>query len=573
MISIFIIFEAVLSMVISKKDIYESSSSNESFEITEKDLLGRIGKLTTKSGCIETPCLLPVINISKQPISLEEIFYEFDCNAIMTNAYLLKRNFEQDILEKGIHKFLKFNGIIFTDSGAYQMLTYGKIDVEPLEIINFEEGIGSDIAVILDFPTGIGESRKKAEMTVNETLKRGDEALRNISRKDILWVGPVQGGKYIDLVEICAKEMGKRDFSIYALGSPTKIMESYKFETLFEMVFAAKSNLPLNKPFHLFGAGHPFMLSLAVASGCDMFDSAAYVIFARDGRYLTDSGTSKIENMKYFPCSCPVCIKYTPKSLLELDEREKIGLLSKHNLHTCIEEIKRIKEAIIEGRLWELLEIRTKSHPSLLQALKSFEKYSNFLEENTPSTKKSGIFYFGKQSSIRPEIIRYKTRILKDYKPLADFKRILFLPAPINRPYNRNKFLKLLIKEIETLNDLHICLYTFPYGLIPIEICDMFPLSQTETVKESNHENSGEILGIVTNYLKKNNYKEVTIHADRIIWDIKKLILLSRICKKKGINFRISYHGYDCWNRKSLQNLFKMFNLHPQQYEVFLSEN
>jgi len=61
------------------------------------------------------------------------------------------------------------------------------------------------------------------------------------------------------------------------------------------------------------------MLALAVAAGCDLFDSAAYALMARDGRYLTVSGTEHLEDMEYFPCSCPVCAEYTPAELREMD--------------------------------------------------------------------------------------------------------------------------------------------------------------------------------------------------------------------------------------------------------------
>ena len=40
-----------------------------SFEIKDKDLLARIGKLKTKSGTVETPLLFPVINPNIQPVS------------------------------------------------------------------------------------------------------------------------------------------------------------------------------------------------------------------------------------------------------------------------------------------------------------------------------------------------------------------------------------------------------------------------------------------------------------------------------------------------------------------------
>ena len=110
-----------------------------------------------------------------------------------------------------MHELVDFDGVIETDSGAYQILQYGDVEVQPNEIVRFQEKLDSDIAVILDIPTGQESSKERAKRTVDETLRRADEALRVISRKDILWVGPVQGGIYPDLVAYSAREMAKRE--------------------------------------------------------------------------------------------------------------------------------------------------------------------------------------------------------------------------------------------------------------------------------------------------------------------------------------------------------------------------
>ena len=100
-----------------------------SFEVREKDLLARIGKLKTKSRVVETPLLFPVINPNIQPIPPKKIETEFGFDALITNAYILKKRFQNQPIEKGLHKFLDFNDTIMTDSGAYQILVYGDIEV------------------------------------------------------------------------------------------------------------------------------------------------------------------------------------------------------------------------------------------------------------------------------------------------------------------------------------------------------------------------------------------------------------------------------------------------------------
>jgi len=83
-----------------------------SFEIKHKDLLARIGKLKTKSGILETPLLFPVINPSIQLISPTRLKEEFGFEAVITNAYILKKRFKNEPIKKGLHKFLDFDGSI-----------------------------------------------------------------------------------------------------------------------------------------------------------------------------------------------------------------------------------------------------------------------------------------------------------------------------------------------------------------------------------------------------------------------------------------------------------------------------
>ena len=140
-----------------------------SFEIKNKDLLGRIGKLETKSGILETPLLFPVINPSIQLVSPARLKEEFGFDAVITNAYILKKRFQNKPIKLGLQKFLGFDGSIMTDSGAYQILVYGGVEVNQAEIIEYQRKIGSDIATILDIPTGWKVSQEQAKETVKIT--------------------------------------------------------------------------------------------------------------------------------------------------------------------------------------------------------------------------------------------------------------------------------------------------------------------------------------------------------------------------------------------------------------------
>jgi len=512
------------------------------FEVREKDVLARIGKLKTKSDTVETPLLFPVINPAIQPIQARRIKEEFGFNALITNAYILKKHFQNQPAEKGLHKFLDFNGVIMTDSGAYQILVYGDIDTNQKEIVAYQEQIGSDIATILDIPTSWKVSETYAEQTVKETLKRAKEFFKQKTRKDILWVGPVQGGKYLSLVAKSAREMGKLPFQIHALGSPTEVMERYRFDVLVDMILTAKMNLPPDRPLHLFGAGHPFMLASAVALGCDLFDSAAYAIYARQDRYMTETGTWKLNELEYFPCSCPKCIKATPKEVLTMPQEERHVLLAEHNLYVCMTELKRIKQAIKDGRLWEHMEQRAHNHPALLQTLKKLKNYQNFIEKNAPTVKKSGIFFFDSTGLFRPEVVQYRKRLTERYSKPKKAKILLLLPQTRTKPFHKTNeyvntanFLQKLLGK--SWGRIHVCFYAAPFGLVPIELDEIYPLSQHETALPLDNETKEYVANQIAQYIEGRDYEAVVLLHKPEDWNSTILKACKKTCLKRKINF------------------------------------
>ena len=448
------------------------------FEIKDVDLGGRIGKLCTPHGCIETPAFFPVVDVYRQEVSLEDIA-RIGFRQVITNAYLTLKRFGDRAVEKGIHGILNWEGVVMTDSGAYQILEYGNVDVSPHEIIKFQESIGSDIAVILDIPTG-DVNRAKARETVEETLRRAIHARELIRGSSTLWVLPVQGGRYLDLVEYSAREASKihEEYSIFGLGSPTVYLERYNYIIIVRMLAVARRVLPWGKPLHLFGAGHPLIIPLAVALGADLFDSASYIIYARDDRYITEYGVERLERIEYFPCNCPVCSKYTPEELRSLPKPERTRLLAIHNLYMIKKSIERTKQAIREGRLWEYIEEVSRRHPRALEAFREMaSKARDLLEETTPSTKGvvRGLRLYDYYSARRPRVERYKER-LKSYlygRPRPS--RIILLPYPDDASQC----------PLSSWGGADMRAYYLPFlGLIPEELCGVYPTIHVDFPEE-----------------------------------------------------------------------------------------
>ena len=513
-----------------------------SFEIKEKDLLGRIGKLKTKSGTVETPLLFPVINPSIQPVPPRRLKETFGFEAIITNAYILKKRYQNKPIDEGLHKFLDFDGVVMTDSGAYQILVYGEVDVSQKEIVAYQEGIGSDIATMLDIPTGWAVTKEQAEKTVAETLRRAKAFFKTKTRDDILWVGPVQGGRHLDLVANSAVEMGKLPFQIHALGSPTEVMESYRYDVLADMILTAKKGLPIERPLHLFGAGHPAMFSLAVMLGCDLFDSAAYALYARENRYMTENGTWRLDELDYFPCSCPRCSSETPRGLERKTKKEREVFLAEHNLYVCLAELKRIKQAIRNGRLWEHTEMRAHAHPALLSALKKLRSHADFLEKFSPTVKSSGFFYFDPVGLARPEILHYRKRLEERYDPPNNAKVLFLVPQTRNKPFHKAPEFKKIRQLFRSLGEqlsskIHICVYAAPFGVIPLELDEVYPLSQHEVALPLDLETVDYVASQTREYIKRTVYASVVLLNDAKLWKNTVEKACKSACKAKGLAF------------------------------------
>jgi 7-cyano-7-deazaguanine tRNA-ribosyltransferase len=413
------------------------------FEVLEKDIAGRNGRLKAGNKTVKTPLLLPVINPHLQPVVPDEM-KAMGAEGIITNAYIFSRSSEyrEEVMARGLHDLLGFDGLIMTDSGSFQLSVYGDVEITNLETLEFQKTIGSDIHVPLDIPTPPDANRERASCELSVTMQRLREA-KEVFGPDAPLAGPVQGGIYEDLREHAGRETGNLGFSFCPIGAIVPLMESYRYTDLVRVVMAAKKGLPPSACVHLFGAGHPAMFALAVAMGCDVFDSAAYALYAKDRRYLTPQGSYRIDELAELPCACRVCRKYSAQEIRESDDA--VRLLSLHNLAVSLAEISHVRQAVTEGTLWELVDDRCRSHPQLLRGYRELLKHNKRLAGEDRVSKRR-FFYRGEESSYRTEILTYQDRLCRlplsgrvliamDGNPREGYDTILFFKPPFG-PYH-----------------------------------------------------------------------------------------------------------------------------------------
>lgn len=484
------------------------------------DLHGRLGVLELPKGKVVTPTLIPVLDPKDNIISPQEMYQKLGLNFVITSAYLFLKRYGMPDGTKSIHEYMNFEGNVMMDSGAYQILAYGDADINPLQTLQIQTDLKTDVGVILDVPTPPTDTFLQAKSKMEETIKRIEISLDFIQKtEEVIWTLPIQGGKNVQLINEYIKEITNKEyldsFGFHALGSVVPIMAQYDYVSLFAMIREARSLLPHNVPFHLFGAGHPMIFPFIVALGCDTFDSAAYVLYAKEGRYMTTTGTYHLSDLFDFPCTCEICFKWKPKELLKAEEKIRIRNLSLHNLFVSLAEIKRIHTVLKEGRLWELLELRAKSHPYLYKAFQYLieEVEEDFWEASTPITKQVGLKIYDESSFYRPELTRARKQILKNYVA-KNSNLVIFVCSGRKSPLevvNSNIKIRKILKEKTEDGDY---VFFLPFiGAIPIELAETYPFSQfvfsevltAEIIKKASKE--------VMKFIKKNDYESIKISS------------------------------------------------------------
>ncbi len=408
--------------------IYYARRFTAVFTITHRDGLARLGRLETPHGMFITPTLLPVVNPRRLTLTIDEL-HACGAEALITNSYIIRSHDELRgrALAGGVHALLGWDGPLMTDSGTFQAHVYGEVAVEPDEIIAFQREIGSDIGTVLDLFTEPDEPREKAVTDWDTTQQRIAAAVDADS--PMLLAATVQGGLFPDLRERAARDASALAAGVHPIGGVVPLMEDYRFADLVRVVLAAKRGLVPTRPVHLFGCGHPMLFALATLLGCDLFDSASYAKFAADDRLLFAWGTRHLKDLEELPCGCAVCAATTPARLRALPDNERQRALARHNLLVSFTELRHVRQAVRDGRLWELVETRLRSHPALYTVFAELRSHAAWLGRFEPACRDRAPQLNGPESLHRP-VIRNVQERLNEVQGVT-FSHPLFGPVPV----------------------------------------------------------------------------------------------------------------------------------------------
>ena len=360
------------------------------YKILKKEGSAKRARMTTVHGVIETPVFMNVATAGaiKGGLSADDL-KSIRTQVALCNTYHLHVRPGDDLVHRrgGIHRFMRWDRPILTDSGGFQVFSLAdlrsikeegvtfrchidghKIFMGPEESMRIQSNLGSTIAMAFDeCPPALAE-REYVTRSVDRTtrwLERCKKEMQRLNQLEDtvnpgqLLFGINQGAIYGDIRIDHAKRITEMDLDGYAVGG-LAVGETH--EQMYDMLDQTVPWLPADKPTYLMGVGTPENILEGVARGIDFFDCVYPSRNGRHGKLYTHHGTVHIKSARYAEddrpieegCGCPVCrAGYSRAYLRHLYKaQEALGLRMgvMHNLYYYNHLMEEIRQALDEGR-------------------------------------------------------------------------------------------------------------------------------------------------------------------------------------------------------------------------------
>jgi len=349
----------------------------------DEDTKARCGHLVLRHGTLETPAFLPVATKASVKMTTSRELEEMNAQGVIANAFVLFLRPGVDTIETagGIHRFMNWDRVVFTDSGGFQMLNPDflvkvtddhvtfkspydgkKHDITPEICAEIQNRLGSDVALALDDCPPYGSDIEHMTASTKRTIQWARCFRKATEDESQNSFGIVQGGTFKDLREQCTRELVDMDFNGYAIGG---LCIGEPKELMHEVIGWSTPLLPTEKPRYLMGVGSPEDMLKAISMGVDIFDSVFPTRNARHNTVYTHTGKINLGKGKFRcesgpideSCRCYTCANHSLSYVNHLlREYEYLGmrLATLHNLHFLITLMEEARTAIMEGEFNDL---------------------------------------------------------------------------------------------------------------------------------------------------------------------------------------------------------------------------
>ena len=303
-----------------------------SFDVKTTDGKARLGEIATPRGVIRTPAFMPVGTVATVKALYPEQVRDAGADILLGNTYhlMLRPGAERVAKLGGLHKFMRWDKPILTDSGGFQVMSLGKIRkiteegvafqshldgsrhmLSPERSIEIQCLLGSDIQMQYDECIELPAERKEVERAMELSLRWAERSKRAFEmQRSSGGAGPgqalfaiVQGGTDIELRHRSADALVAMDFPGYAVGG-LAVGEGH--EAMIATLGETLPHLPADKPRYLMGVGTPLDLIESVRLGVDMFDCVMPTRNGRHGYAFTWGGPLNMRNAKFAEDNAPL---------------------------------------------------------------------------------------------------------------------------------------------------------------------------------------------------------------------------------------------------------------------------
>lgn len=379
-----------------------------SFTITSKDKKShaRTGIIKTAHGTIETPYFVPVATTAQiRAIDTKDV-KKLNIPALLSNTYHLHCKPGESVIKKagGLHKYMKFKGVLFTDSGGFQAFSLGlgkesggrklgffpnnrqttkkdtnlfakvtpkgvyftsiydntKRFMGPKESMRIQSALGADIIMAFDECTSAVSDKKYIEESMHRSHLWEQQSLKFRDKKQALY-GIVHGGWFKDLRLQSATFINTLPFDGIAIGGSLGPDKKSMYSILDYVIPVLD-----DRPRHMLGIGWIDDIFECVERGMDTFDCVETTRVARHGYLFISPKAGGKKSNKFrlsirksinekdsrpidSECNCELCKKYSRSQVRDMYKSKSVEyyrLATMHNIHFMLSLMENIRNSI-----------------------------------------------------------------------------------------------------------------------------------------------------------------------------------------------------------------------------------
>jgi archaeosine synthase alpha-subunit len=254
----------------------------------------------------------------------------------------------------------------------------------------------------------------------------------------------------------------------------------------------------------------PHRIALLSYLGIDLVDTVEGRFDAAHGVYV-DATFGPVEAPAFRRerrCPCAGCSADPP------------GDLDAHAVSEYRRAIAETRAALSAGRLRELVESRLTAEPAMAEILRYADRHlATLLEQRAAVAYSGSSTYVLAESHRRPEMVRFRRRLIERYRPPVSKSVLLLVPCSKTKPYRNSRSHRRFLGALEGIAGLervHVVSVSSPIGLVPRELEDVPPARHYDIPVTGDWSESERAMveEAFDHLVRSGSYRSAIVHLD-----------------------------------------------------------